>query len=473
MRRSVSVLIPAYKADEFIMDCLDSIEGQTYFRDAEYEILVGVDGCNDTTNVLVDVYDLYPNLRVLLMDTHEGQGVTLNTLLRAAQFDTILKFDADDVACEDLLKKTIPLLDKFDLVKFGYDNFETTVEKPVNKSHFSSDCVYLLTKEVALEVNGWEDWYCLGGQEILRRIDKSRQGEVNEVLFHRRMHENAFRNDEEYGIGSSYRSVLQKRLWRETKYKNRIMSMGNSFKELNNVRDREKRPLSIVIAAYMAQEFIEDCLDSIYGQTYFINNDKFEVIIGVDACYQTLAKLDSIKGKYSNLRVIMNKVNSGVYVTINTLMSLCTYDTILRFDADDIMKPTLVSKGMFFTENNDVVMFGYDTFRVLIEDVWPSNFRHAHGVIFLKKSLFNKAGGFLSWSCAADSEFLSRTRLHSTRYKMKSRLFYRRIHEDSLTRKGGTAYYSDKRKEYKSHIRVYDKDEDIWVERICSEYTEM
>ena len=118
-------------------------------------------------------------------------------------------------------------------------------------------------------------------------------------------------------------------------------------------------------------------------------------------------------------------------------------------------------------------MFGYNEFKTSLNDVYVSKFRHAHGVVFLKKELFDRAGGFLPWSCAADSEFLSRTRLHSTRYKMKSRLFYRRIHDNSLTRNKDTAYYSDKRKELKSMIRVYDKDEDIMIERVTTKYREI
>ena len=49
--------------------------------------------------------------------------------------------------------------------------------------------------------------------------------------------------------------------------------------------------VSIIISAYKASEFIEECLDSILGQSTSI---RYEVILGVDGCKDTLDKIKSI-----------------------------------------------------------------------------------------------------------------------------------------------------------------------------------
>lgn len=45
----VSICVSAYKASDYIKECLDSINGQTYFnKNKNYEVIVGIDGCEET-----------------------------------------------------------------------------------------------------------------------------------------------------------------------------------------------------------------------------------------------------------------------------------------------------------------------------------------------------------------------------------------------------------------------------------------
>ncbi len=473
MNLPVSVIIPAYNVDDFIIECLASISMQTYFKNNKYEILVGIDGCEESLNILIYIQGMFDNLRIINIPDHNGIGVTLNALMDAARYDIILKVDADDVCKHSLVEKAIGFLSDYNVVKFRYDNFSQIVERVINESYFPSESCYMFNRKAIVAIGGFIDWMALSEQELLRRVDGGMQHDIDEVLFHRRIHEGMYGLNKDYGIGSLYRGNKWKRLWGQPTMSSSIPYMGAKYKEIDVDINAIRHPLSIVIAAHGASAYIEECLDSIYNNTYINNNDEFEVLVGVDGCESTESKMRKIMGKYKNLRLLVNDKNVGVYTTINTLMEQCRYDIILRFDADDVMKPTMISRGMFFAIKYDVVMFGYDTFCTIISDVWPSQFKHAHGVVFMKKELFERAGGFRAWSCAADSEFLSRTRNHSNRYKMMSRLFYRRIHDNSLTRKTATAYYSDGRKAYKEQIRVYRKDEDIKIDRETVKYKEV
>ena len=48
-------LISTYNNVEYIEECLDSIENQTYFKDntAKFQVLIGVDGCPKTYEKIV------------------------------------------------------------------------------------------------------------------------------------------------------------------------------------------------------------------------------------------------------------------------------------------------------------------------------------------------------------------------------------------------------------------------------------
>lgn len=89
----ISVIIPAFRADRFIGECLASITGQ-YDGD---EILVGVDGCPATSAAARALMPAYPHLRVFDFPKNNGPYVVRNTLAYAARGSLLIFFDADDV----------------------------------------------------------------------------------------------------------------------------------------------------------------------------------------------------------------------------------------------------------------------------------------------------------------------------------------------------------------------------------------
>jgi glycosyltransferase involved in cell wall biosynthesis len=230
-----------------------------------------------------------------------------------------------------------------------------------------------------------------------------------------------------------------------------------------------KLPISIIITAYHTQDFIEECLDSIENQTYFKNNNNFEVLVGVDACYSTLDKLKEIRCKYRNLCIFMMKSNQGTYVTSNTLLDLVKYENIIRFDSDDIMKPKMIEIIVSNMEDYDIIKFGYNHFIKNIENTYTSRFHFPHGVVLYKKRVFDIAGGYQNWQCAADTELLERVKDYIKIKELPLRLFYRRQHEDSLTQRTDTKSGSELRLFYKNLI---GKHTNLKIEKIINEYDE-
>ena len=161
---------------------------------------------------------------------------------------------------------------------------------------------------------------------------------------------------------------------------------------------------SIIITAYNASKYIEECLDSIENQTYFKDNDNYEILIGVDGCQDTLDTLNSIKNKFRNLKIYMMNSNKGTYITTNTLITLAKYNNIIRFDSDDIMDKNLVSTVAYNKKDYDIVVLGYVNF----EDDKISNRLELGGIVYFKKEIMKIAGGYQPWICAADTELLIR-----------------------------------------------------------------
>ena len=145
-----------------------------------------------------------------------------------------------------------------------------------------------------------------------------------------------------------------------------------------------KEGVSVCITAYKAQDYIKECLDSVIKQTWFKDNDNFEIIVGIDGCETTLEYMKTIMHNYKNIKVLMMDSNKGTYITSNTIMSIAKYENLFRFDSDDIMCANLVETVMNKKGNSKLVRyhlkdFGDDKNEVAV----------AHGTIYIRKSILS------------------------------------------------------------------------------------
>lgn len=217
------------------------------------------------------------------------------------------------------------------------------------------------------------------------------------------------------------------------------------------ISNQKKIGVSIIISAYQAQDFIEECLDSIENQTYFKNNDKYEILLGIDACEDTLKKIQTIKHKYRNLKVFMMMKNVGWPTTTNTLLKQLSYDNFIRFDADDIMCNNMVEEIMK-KPNFDVTRFKFSEFGGSVKE----GYKYSEGVISYNKKIFEEYGGFQPWICGSDTELLLRIDIFGKDLKINKInkiLFKRRVHSQSLTQDPKTGRGSSLRKHYQKKIR--------------------
>lgn len=165
---------------------------------------------------------------------------------------------------------------------------------------------------------------------------------------------------------------------------------------------RFNQSITVVISAYEAQDFIEECLDSIVKQTF--DHRKIEVLLGIDGCKKTLNKVKEIKNKYHtiSLKVLWFPENSGVYVTTNTLISIAKHDCILTFGADDIMNPEMIATLMVCTDRYNMIKFRMLNFDNADRSKCSVYHNYAEGCRFFSKKVFMLVGGYMPWRHTGD-----------------------------------------------------------------------
>lgn len=120
--KTISVVIPAYNAEENILITLKSLAKQT---DRNFEVLVINDGSTDNTKQVVEEYlKLEPLLNCKIFDQKQsGVSSARNNGIRASSKSYIYFLDSDDFVSSNLiatLKKTINNK-PYDIVAWGYN----------------------------------------------------------------------------------------------------------------------------------------------------------------------------------------------------------------------------------------------------------------------------------------------------------------------------------------------------------------
>ena len=100
------------------------------------------------------------------------------------------------------------------------------------------------------------------------------------------------------------------------------------------IRMENMKKISVIIAAYNAEEYLSETMDSIFLQT--MDNSEYEVIVINDGSSDnTLSILNSYKKNYPNL-IIIDKENGGPSSARNAGLDIAQGEYVFFFDADDL-----------------------------------------------------------------------------------------------------------------------------------------
>jgi glycosyltransferase EpsH len=100
--------------------------------------------------------------------------------------------------------------------------------------------------------------------------------------------------------------------------------------------------ISVIIAAYNSEKYLEKCLDSIFNQTY----KDFEVIIVNDGSADRTQQIcEYYAAEHDNL-ILINQENGGVATARNSALKVCKGEYITFSDSDDYVEQKWIQKFM-------------------------------------------------------------------------------------------------------------------------------
>jgi glycosyltransferase involved in cell wall biosynthesis len=131
----ISVITPAFNAEKYLQEMINSVQSQTF---TNYEHIVIDDGSTDNTNLLLKDYAAKDNRVVYLQADHEGPSVARNHGLKIARGNYITFIDADDTVRKETLARLFDKARKtkadvifYNFIYFYDDNKSRCVFNPV------------------------------------------------------------------------------------------------------------------------------------------------------------------------------------------------------------------------------------------------------------------------------------------------------------------------------------------------------
>jgi glycosyltransferase involved in cell wall biosynthesis len=205
--------------------------------------------------------------------------------------------------------------------------------------------------------------------------------------------------------------------------------------------------ITVIIPAYKATKYIDECLASLPGA---------EILVGIDRCKETFDHLVD----RTDIKTFYFTENVGPFIIKNTLVDEASYDKILFFDSDDILVEGVLDRIEKALDDVDYVKLNYINFTHRIN-------HKAHkmndAVIAINRPVFNELNGFKPWRCGADTEFAHRLAFNKLKHTVLDDVaYYRRIHGENLTVRKETGYDSPIRKGYMEYIARRQR-ENNWV----------
>ena len=277
-------------------------------------------------------------------------------------------------------------------------------------------------------------------------------------------------------------------------------STRNNYEIMNNIelpsqflKPTDENSVSILIPSLNTKaKYIQECLDSIKNQQGLFNMEIVWINDGSDTIHTSILKkmLDKFEKTTRFTKVIYyeNECNKGLGYSLNKGVTKCSYDIILRMDADDIMYPDRVIKQItFMKENKDCVLCGaqVNMFKSINNKKMSTGItshnnidlntflqRKSHWIMnhptfcFRKKQII-ETGNYNDHihSMCEDFDLILRVlTTYEKIYNIQEPLLYYRLHEEQVTYGGGkegSKFWTEKRNKLIDDILIKDHNTNI------------
>jgi len=199
----VTVLMPVYNGERYLIDSISSILNQTY---KNFEFLIIDDGSTDLTSEIIESFN-DPRIRLVNNKKNIGLTRTLNKGIKLSRGKYIARMDADDISLPERLKKQVDFMEEYQGIGVCGTWLKTTGSKKNNirKSPINHEeiCAYMfwdspiwhptamIRKEVLTDNNLYYDESISRAQDYKLWIDISnitKLANIPEVLLLYRIH---------------------------------------------------------------------------------------------------------------------------------------------------------------------------------------------------------------------------------------------------------------------------------------------
>ena len=391
MDELISIIVPIYNVEEYLRECLDSIQKQTY---PNFECIMVNDGSTDNSKQIAEEY-LVDSRFTLINQSNQGLSSARNTgISHIREESTFISFvDSDDYIYPDFLETLIEhIKDDVDIIEGMIEFFHDEI-KVDNVSH-NFEKKILISKdsklgELALNelrVNVFpklfrkslltEDFFPKGWIfEDLAVVPElvSHSGKwikLPKVIYGYRIRPNSittkefseekldiFKILEKFDSYFKDESDVTKLLVEKIKYLHlnyhdiEFVPENSQYKQLykkekqkilSKIADYENKALiSIIVPIYNVEEYLRECLDSIQKQTY----QKFECIMVNDGSTDNSKQIAEEYLVDSRFKLI-NQSNQGLSSARNTgIKHLSANSSFVSFvDSDDYIHSTFLEK---------------------------------------------------------------------------------------------------------------------------------
>ena len=413
----ISIVVPIYNVENYLRQCLDSIQNQTYKK---FECIMVNDGSMDSSQQIAEEY-LTDSRFKLINQSNKGLSETRNTgISHIREESTFVAFvDSDDYIYPDLLETLIENIeDDVDIIEGMLENFHDEIK--VDRVCHNFDKKILITKddklgELALNElrvsvfpklfrkslltedffpEGWifEDLAVV--PELISHSGKWIK--LPKVIYGYRIRPNSITTKEfseekldvfkifgKYDLFFKDESDVTKLLVEKIKYLHlnyhdiEFVPENSHYKQLyqqekqkllSKIADYESKALiSIIVPIYDVENYLRQCLDSIMSQTY----QNFECLLindgspdnSADICREYVDKdarfryFEKENGGVSSARNLGIERSGGAYITF--------------IDSDDWVDSDYleVLYNALIDENADISVSTYKRFH-MAENCW-------------------------------------------------------------------------------------------------------
>lgn len=121
----ITIYMPAYNAEKFVVQAIESVLAQTY---KDFEFLIVDDGSTDKTKQIIQRYLGDERLRYIYQE-HKNVASAANNAIVAAKGEYIMPVGADDFIAEDYLEKMISFAKKYSDIDYFYPDHYVLIDE--------------------------------------------------------------------------------------------------------------------------------------------------------------------------------------------------------------------------------------------------------------------------------------------------------------------------------------------------------